>query len=350
MFSRSSKMTAGLFLMFSALCHGESLRNRAAKAGVLIGAAVNASYLSETDYTSTLSREFNMVEPEDAMKWEALRPDAKSFDFGSADRIVEFARVHGMKVRGHNLVWGSHNPAWLINGRHKPEDLVEMLHGHIRKVVDHFRGQVFAWDVVNEAFDEKGRLRDSIWRNRPGIGSGEGTEYIVQAFRWAHEADPAALLFYNEAEAEEINPKSDAVYAMVKDFRRRGIPMDGIGFQMHIMNLAPNFVSIAANFSRFSKLGIQIHITEIDVALPVDERGNVRDIADLTRQAEIFRTIAQICLQTPGCTAIQTWGITDKYSWLGWATHKTKGAGLLFDKRYRPKPAYQALLQALTEK
>lgn len=348
MFAQCLKAMAGLFLAISTCCYGQSLRDRAAKADILIGAAVNAAYLSENNYTSTLSREFSMVEPEDAIKWETLRPDAESFNFGPADRIVEFARVHGMKVRGHNLVWSTHNPPWLTEGGYKPAELSKLLHDHINKVVGHFRGKVFAWDVVNEGFDSQGHLRDSIWRNRPGIG--DGAEYIAQSFRWAHEADPAALLFYNEAEAEEGNPKSDAIYAMVKDFRKRGVPIDGVGFQMHIMNLATDFASIAANFSRFSKLGIQVHITEMDVAIPVDEHGDARDIADLTRQAEIYRTIVQICLQTPDCTAIQTWGVTDKYSWLGWATHQTKGMGLLFDRKYQPKPAYRALIQVLTEK
>jgi endo-1,4-beta-xylanase len=350
MFARRLSAMAGMLLTVSAHCYGQSLGERAAKADILVGAAVNLNYLSETGYTSTLSREFNMVEPEDAMKWEMLRPDAKTFNFSAADQIVEFARVHGMQVRGHNLVWSTHNPAWLTLGNYKPEELSELLHNHIEKVVSHFRGKVFAWDVVNEGFDEKGRLRDSIWRNQPGIGIGDDTGYMAQAFRWAHEADPSALLFYNEAEAEEINPKSDAIYAMVKDFRQRGIPMDGVGFQMHILNLAPDFASIAANFARFSKLGVQIHVTEMDVALPVDEHGKVRDAGDLARQADIYRNIAEICLRTRGCTALQTWGVTDKYSWLGWATHKNKGAGLLFDRGYQPKPAYHALIQVLTEK
>ncbi len=349
MYFRYLHFLAALLLVVAVHSAAESLRQQAAKADILIGAAVNVHYLSEAAYTSTLAREFNMVEPEDAMKWELLRPDEETFDFAAADCMVAFARTHGMKVRGHNLVWGTHNPEWLMRGSYEPHELSAVLRDHIRRVVSHFRGKVFAWDVVNEAFDERGQLRDSIWYNHPGIRRREGTDYIAQAFRWAHEADPDALLFYNEAEAEEINLKSDAIYAMVKDFRHRGVPIDGIGFQMHIFNLAPNFTAIADNFSRFNKLGVQIHITEMDVALPVDENGRLRNAADLERQADIYRKIAQICLQTRSCTAIQTWGMTDKYSWLGWATHKTKGAGLLFDRQFKPKPAYHALMQVLTK-
>lgn len=339
-----------MLVWVASLTGAQTLREKASNAGILVGASINVHYLSEADYTATLSHEFNLLEPEDAMKWETLRPNETAFDFGDADRIVAFARIHDMKVRGHNLVWGTHNPEWLTHGGYTSQKLSTLLHDHISRVVSHFRNKVFAWDAVNEAFDEKGNLRDSIWYNQPGIGASEGTAYIAQAFRWAHEADPDALLFYNEAEAEEFNPKSDAIYAMVKDFRQRGVPIDGIGFQMHIFNLTPNFSSIAANFARFGKLGIQIHITEMDVALPVSRDGTVMNATDLDRQAEIYREIVKICLQTPGCTAIQTWGITDKYSWLGWATHKTRGAGLLFDRQYHPKPAYKALEEVLSKR
>ena len=339
-----------LLFLFASFCNAQSLREKTPQVGILVGAAANVNYLSEAAYTSTLSREFNMLEPEDAMKWEVLRPNETTFNFEDADRIVEFARTHDMKVRGHNLVWGTHNPEWLTRDSYTSQKLSNLLHDHISRVLSHFRNKVFAWDVVNEAFDGKGNLRDSIWYNQPGIGAGDGTAYIAQAFRWTREADPDALLFYNEAEAEELNPKSDAIYAMVTDLRRRGVPIDGIGFQMHISNLTPNYASITANFARFGKLGIEIHITEMDVALPVTKDGAVIESDDLERQAGIYRKIVEICLQTPGCTAIQTWGVTDKYSWLGWATHKTKGAGLLFDHQYHPKPAYKALAEVLSKR
>ncbi len=209
-------------------------------------------------------------------------------------------------------------------------------------------GKVFAWDVVNEAFDENGHLRDSLWYNQPGIGlASNHTAHIEQAFRWAHEADPHALLFYNDAEAESINQKSDAIYSMAQNFQRRGVPIDGIGLQMHILNLTADVASISANIDRFARLGLQIHITEMDVALPTGADGQPLHPEDLAKQAEIYRQIAIICLQHPGCTALQTWGFTDKYSWLGWFTHGSKQDGLLFDRQFQPKPAYKALHEAL---
>jgi endo-1,4-beta-xylanase len=337
-------LSLNLVLGFSVPSPAQALREEAGRAGILIGTAVNVAYLSEPAYTRTLAREFNLLEPEDAMKWAAIRPDERTFDFTDADRLVGFAQAHGMKVRGHNLMWGTHNPPWLTEGQFTSEQLYELLHEHIHRVVTHYSGRVFAWDVVNEAFDENGRLRGSIWYNRPGIGlAGNGTAYLDQAFRWAHDADPHALLFYNDAEAEALNRKSDAIYSMVQDFKRRGVPIDGIGLQMHIFNLAPDIASIAANLGRFTKLGVQIHITEMDVALPVGADGTPLHPEDLERQAEIYRQISFLCRQHPGCTVIQTWGFTDKYSWLGWFTHGTQGDGLLFDRQYRPKPAYHAL-------
>ena len=350
----------------------QSLREAAQASGLLIGTAVRPPALSEPAYASTLAREFNMVEPEDALKWEVVHPERESYDFSQADQIVDFAARHGMKVRGHTLVWHRQNPKWLTEGKYTSGELAEILEKHIKTVVGHCRGKIFAWDVVNEAFDElhPGELRSTIWRDQPGIAiassyepratsnpgrselearsSKQSYSYIERCFRWAHEADPQALLFYNEAEAETMNPKSDAIYAMVRDFRQRGVPIDGVGLQMHIANLHADVASIAANIQRFTALGVQVHITEMDVALPVDAEGNAR-AEDLQLQADIYRQIATACVSHPGCTAIQTWGFTDKYSWIGSHSKKTQGAALLFDRNYQAKPAYDALRGALEQ-
>jgi endo-1,4-beta-xylanase len=321
-----------------------SLREAAHHSGMLMGAAARPEQLTEAAYAATLAREFNMLEPEDAMKWEVLRPDSQSFDFSQADRLVDFAARSDMKVRGHALVWHQQNPPWLTQGQFTPDELATLLEAHIKTVVGHYRGKVFAWDVANEAFDEQprlGQLRDTIWYDQPGIGSaGDGTVYLERCFRWAHEADPQALLFYNEAET--LGPKSDAIYAMVQDFRKRGVPIDGVGFEMHIGNLHLEIASISANIGRFTALGVQVHITEMDVALPVDANGNASP-GDLQRQADIYRQTAAACLANNGCTAIQTWGFTDKYSWIDWHSNDTLGAALPFDRNYLPKPAYQTL-------
>jgi endo-1,4-beta-xylanase len=326
----------------------QTLREAADSAHVLVSAAVRPSMLSEAAYSATLAREFNMVQPEDAMKWWTVRREAGGFDFREGDEVVRFAQAHGMKVRGHCLVWDHNNPEWLTQGHFTPPQMSRMLQEHITTVMKHYAGLVFAWDVVNEAMGENGRFKDSPWYNQPGIGLAEkGNAYIEQAFRWAHEADPQALLFYNEAEGEGLNRKSDAVYAMVKDFKRRGVPLDGVGLQMHISGLDLDTAPIAANIARLTGLGVQVHITELDVPLPVDASG-VAGHDDLVRQAEVYRGVVRACLQNPGCTAIQTWGFTDKYSWIGSHSHGARGAALLFDRAYKPKPAYDAVLEEIS--
>lgn len=346
-----------LIWILAALCFGlaapsppESLRKAADRSGILVGTAVRAGQLTEAAYAFTLMREFNMLEPEDALKWEVLRPDAQSIDFSQADKIVDFAVRHNMKVRGHTLVWHRQNPDWLTAELRSPDQLSKLLEIHIKTVVGHYKGKIFAWDVANEAFDEivPGTLRSTLWYNQPGIGySRQGFAYLAQCFRWAHEADPEALLFYNEAGAEEMNAKSDAIYAMVREFQRQGVPIHGVGLQMHIENLHLDVASVSENIARFTALGLQVHITEMDVSLPVDSNGNASR-EDLEHQASFYRAVAKACLSHPGCTAIQTWGFTDRYSWIGSHSKGARGAALLFDRNCRPKPAYEALRQVVS--
>jgi len=332
----------------TAVCWAQSLRQEADSAGVLVGAAARPYLLSEKAYSSILAREFNMIEPEDALKWPALRPDAATFDFHQADEVVRFAQAHQMKVRGHCLVWDHDNPDWLTKRNYTTRQLSHILHDHIAQVMKHYRGQVFAWDVINEATDENGNVRDSIWYNQPGIGfTGHGAAYIEQVFRWAHKADPNALLFFNEAEAEGLNCKSDALYAMMKKFKRRKVPINGVGLQMHIPALYADIVAITANITRLTALGLQVHITEFDVSLPVDSNG-AASAEDLLRQASVYGDIVRACLNSSGCTAIQTWGFTDKYSWIGSHSRHTRGAALPFDASYQPKAAWRAMRDELS--
>lgn len=327
-----------------------TLREAADRAGVLVGAAVRPALFSEAAYSETLGHEFNMVEPEDAMKWWTIRHEREGFDFKSGDEVLRFAQAHGMKVRGHCLVWDHSNPRWLSDGNFSSAQLAKMMQEHISTVMKHYSGQVFAWDVVNEALNEDGTVKDSIWYNKPGIGmAGKNSAYVEQAFRWAHEADPKALLFYNENSGEGLGRKSDAIYAMVKDFKTRGVPIDGVGLQMHVGRLDFDTEALQKNIARLTALGLQVHITELDVSLPVDGQGVARP-DDLERQAVVYSGVVQACLQNPGCTAIQTWGFTDKWSWIGSHSHHTRGAGLPFDGVYRLKPAYAAMLEEIAAK
>lgn len=314
-----------------------SLRSLAEARSISIGAAVDAGALwADRLYGKTLAREFNMVTPENEMKFASLQPIRNRYNFRDADTIVRFAKAHGMQVRGHTLVWHHQLPMWLIERRWTREELIEILREHISTVVGRYRGQVVAWDVVNEAIADDGSLRNTFWLQ------GIGPEYIEMAFRWAHEADPKALLFYNDYGGEGLGRKSDAIYALVRELLQRGVPIHGVGLQMHVsIDRYPKPQDVALNMERLSKLGLQIHITEMDVRikLPATEEK-------LIQQARIYRDILEVALSTKNCTAFVMWGFTDLYSWIprryrGW------GDALIFDEAYYPKPAYFAIRNVL---
>ena len=260
-----------------------TLREAGSAKNVIIGAATDRRHLREAAYASTLAAEFRELEPENQMKLGPIHPhlgtDAFAYDFSPADELVRFAQQHNMLVRGHCFVWHEQVAGWVTEGvanrTYDAAALSQILQNHISTVAKHFAGNVWAWDVVNEAFKDDGAMRSTVWYDTPGIGfAGKGTAYIEQALRWAHTADPGTKLFYNDYDSETINAKSDAIYAMAKDSRSRSVPLDGIGLQMHInlsFNEPKTLNSFAANLKRFSDLGMDIHITEFDVALDSDD-------------------------------------------------------------------------------
>lgn len=323
------------------------LRDLASQHHIIVGAAVPSRLLSDPQYTAILSSEFSQLEPENEMKFAPIHPrpdsDPAPYNFAGADALVSFAHDHGLLVRGHTLVWHKQTPDWVTKGNFTAPQLADVLHSHIRTVVSRYASKVYAWDVVNEAFNTDGSLRDTVWFNQPGINAGAGTNYIEQAFRWTREADPSAKLFYNDYDAEELNAKSDAIYAMARDFKRRDVPLDGIGFQAHLtlkFDDPAKLESFAKNLDRFAKLGLELHITELDVRL--DDSTS----ASLAAQAKLYGEIASVCIRQPACKLIQTWGITDKYSWIPGFFHG-QGWALLWDEKYQKKPALDALRSAL---
>ncbi|MGD0568962.1 MAG: endo-1,4-beta-xylanase [Candidatus Sulfotelmatobacter sp.] len=329
----------------------ETLRQAGATHNLIIGAAASSRYLSEPDYAAVLGTEFSQLQAENEMKFAVIHPrpnaDLQPYDFSRADALVAFAQNHNMLVRGHTLVWHKQVPKWISEGSYTPPELANILLDHTTTVMNHFGSKVYAWDVVNEAFNDDGSMRNSVWYNQPGIGfAGSGTRYIEQALEWAHAANPNAKLFYNDYDAETINQKSDAIYAMAKDFKKRGVPLDGIGFQTHITLNFDNpekLASYARNLKRFAKLGLDLHITELDIRL------NDSSAASLKQQAKLYAEITQLCFRQRQCKVLQTWGFTDKHSWIpgffpgmDWA--------LMWDANYAKKPAYSAVEDALEKR
>lgn len=345
-------------ILLPTLLGAQTLRQMGSQRALLMGAAADASDASPdpliTDplYSSTLSAQYSMLEPENAMKWAAIHPAQNTYNFQPGDELVTFAQAHQMQIRGHNLCWEVYNPAWVntIAATAAATTMSGILQSHITTVLTHYQGKVFAWDVVNEAVsDTQGStgtaMKDSIWYNQPGIGL-TGTGYVEQAFRWAHAADPNALLFYNDYNIEQAGAKFNAVYAMVKDFVTRGVPINGVGIQMHLDTTGyPTSTGLAQNIQQLTALGLQVHITEMDVRIPVDSSGNAT-AANLQAQAATYQRILTICLQNPGCTAFQTWGFTDKHSWIP-GSYPGYGAALPFDVNYQSKPALTSMISTL---
>lgn len=304
----------------------------AAAHGITFGAAADANRLSTTQYTDLLSQQFTGITAENEMKWDAIEPTRGTFTFGPADALVSFAQSHHMRVRGHNLVWHNQLASW-VSTITSGTDLLQAMRDHIAGEAGHFRGKVVSWDVVNEAFNEDGTRRASIFQQEIG------GIYLEDAFRAAHAADPHALLCYNDFNIEGINAKSDAVFAMVKDFKARGVPIGCVGFQAHlIVGEVPS--SFQANLQRFARLGVTVQITELDVRMPTPA-----STANLQQQAKDYQSVIQACLGVFRCNDITTWGVYDGASWVP-GTFPGQGAALLFDTNFNKKPAYFAALQA----
>ena len=313
------------------------LRDAAQGAGKLVGAAVQSGLLADGRYGGVLSRHFNYLTAEYEMKWDAIERTRGANNFAAGDAIVAYGQSTGMKIKGHALIWHGSVPSWV--GSLSSDDLRVAFEQHIRSVVEHFRGRVLAWDVVNEAIADDGSgLRDTVFRQKLG------DQYIADAFRIARQADPQARLFYNDYGGEGLSQKSNRIYDLVQSLRAQGVPIDGVGLQMHITGSnPPSEASVASNMSRLASLGLLVNISEMDV--------RIRDLPATTRletQRAVYRSMVSVCVAEPQCDAVTFWGFTDAYSWID----AQFGADdpLLFDDNYGAKPAYNGVFDALSRR
>ncbi|MEV0741461.1 non-reducing end alpha-L-arabinofuranosidase family hydrolase [Streptomyces sp. NPDC050549] len=298
-----------------------TLGAQAAQSGRYFGTAVAAGKLGDGTYATILDREFNMVTPENEMKWDTTEPSRGSFNFNPADQIVNHATAHGQRLRGHTLVWHSQLPGW-VSGITDANTLRTVMNNHITGVMNHYKGKIYAWDVVNEAFADgsSGQHRSSVFQNLLGDG------FIEQAFRTARAADPAAKLCYNDYNIENwSDAKTQGVYRMVRDFKSRGVPIDCVGFQAHFGTGGPP-ASLQTTLSNFAALGVDVQITELDIAQAA---------------SGAYTNTVKACMNVARCTGITVWGIRDSDSW------RTGQNPLLFDNGGNKKPAYNAVLSAL---
>ena len=328
-----------------------SLRAHAEVDGLLIGCAVVPQRLnSEVLYASAVAAEANILVAENAMKWAALRPAPDRFDFRAAADLLAFAQKHGQKLRGHNLCWHESIPAWFVGAVNK-DNARQFLTQHIQTVAGHYASKIHSWDVVNEAIDIHSGRPDGL-RKTPWLEL-IGPDYLDLAYRTARQADPHALLTYNDYAFETDSPdqraKREQVMRLVQGFKERGVPIDAVGIQSHLSATDPVPGEGLRGFVRQMRhVNMQVFVTEMDVnESKLSGSSEERDAA----VAKIYGDYATMMLAEPNVTALLTWGITDRYTWLNggkWA--RTDGSlqrCLPLDADYRPTLAFFALRDAI---
>ena len=287
------------------------------------GTAIAAYKLSDSTYSTIANREFDMITAENEMKMDATEPSQNQFNFSSGDQILNWATSNGKRMRGHALAWHQQQPSWMQNM--SGTALRNAMLNHVTQVATHYKGKIYAWDVVNEAFADgsSGGRRDSNLQRT-------GDDWIEAAFRAARAADPNAKLCYNDYNTDNWNwEKTRAVYNMVKDFKARNVPIDCVGFQSHFNSGSPYPSNYRTTLQNFADLGVEVQITELDI----EGSGQT--------QADTYAKVVADCMAVSQCAGITVWGVRDSDSW------RASGTPLLFDGSGNKKLAYTAVLDTL---
>lgn len=310
-----------------------TLRSLAAGRGVRIGCAVGRAFWSDERYRELLARECNVIVAENVMKWGLIHPERERYDWGPADELVAFARAHRMRMRGHTFVWHRQAPPWLEKGTFGRDEFFGILREHVTALAVRYQGVVAEWDVVNEALDDNGGfLRNSFWSRACG------QDFIDAAFSYAHEADPDALLFYNDYGIEYECVKQERLFELLRGMIARGVPIHGVGLQCHFETGKVPVEGMRRVIGRIAKLGLKAAITELDIRI-----ARPTGAQELAQQAKEYAALTRVFLEFSGsCDCQLTWGITDRYSWVPVFFEGFDDA-LLFDREYRPKPAADAV-------
>ncbi|WP_405730403.1 endo-1,4-beta-xylanase [Streptomyces sp. NBC_01537] len=310
------------------------LRDLATAKGRYIGSAATASELNISSYAALEGTQFNSATPGNEMKWESVEATRGTYNWTGGDNLVSFAQAHSMQVRGHTLVWHSQLPSWLTSGTFTNDELHALLVKHVTDEVTHFKGKINQWDVVNEPLNEDGTYRASLWYNQLG------SSYIADALRAARAADPAAKLYINDYNTDGTGSKSDGMYNLAKSLLAQGVPLDGIGFQGHlIVGSVPT--TVQTNLQRFADLGLDVAVTELDVRMTLPATT-----ALLTQQKADFKSVVSACLAVSRCVGVTVWGLGDATSWVP-GVFPGQGAANIYDENYQPKPAFYGVAEAL---
>jgi len=319
-----------------------------------IGVAVSPGSLSG-DEAQLIVQQFNSITPENAMKMGPIHPQEHRYNWAFADSIVNFAQAHGIKVRGHNLCWHEQTPNWLfkdsLGNQVSKEVLLRRLKEHITTVVNRYKGKVYAWDVVNEAVDDDSTrlLRNSLWYQICG------EDFIIKAFEYAHEADPNAVLFYNDYNTERPE-KRERVYKLLKKLIDAKVPINGVGLQAHWSVYEPSENELRAAIEKFASLGLKVQITELDISVYPWEKNRrakrpgesdaftpEREQQQLEQYKKVFRIFRDYKNVITGVTF---WNVSDRNTWLdGYPVPGRKNYPLLFDQKLQPKKAYYEVIK-----
>ncbi len=345
---------------------GPPTLKEAFKHDFLIGAALNQNQFTGADTVGgkVISEQFNSITPENVLKWESVHPQPDKYDFEPGDAYVAFGEKHGMFIIGHTLVWHNQTPRWVFedaNGKPVDRDtLLKRLHDHIQTVMGRYKGRIKGWDVVNEALNEDGTMRQTQWLKIIG------DDYIAKAFEFAHEADPAAELHYNDYSLENEAKRKGAI-ELVKKLKAQGVPITAVGLQGHDKMDWPTAAREDATISDFAKLGVKVMITELDVdVLPSPARNQTADITlrmeqqaktnpytnglpDAVQQqlakryADLFAVFVK---HRDVVSRVTFWGVRDSDSWLNnWPARGRTSYPLLFDREGKPKAAFEAVIK-----
>lgn len=314
----------------------------------LIGVAVTPRHLQDSATSAFILRHFNSLTAENVMKMEPIHPEEERYNWGGADAIVHFATENRLKVRGHTLCWHNQAPKWMFYdaaGKLVGKDtLLNRLRKHIHDVVSRYKGRIYAWDVVNEAVSDRPSefLRNSLWYQICG------EDFIAHAFRYAHEADPDAVLFYNDYNTE--NPaKRDKIYRLLKKLRDADVPVHAIGLQGHWSVKDPSRELLASAIEQYASLGIKIQITELDVSVftndKMPEQRNFTPEQEEQQEQQYVMLFGTFRKYRDVITGVTFWNISDRSSWLdNFPVRGRKNYPLLFDEKLQPKKAYRKVI------
>ncbi len=309
---------------------GSRLRDLAASHDILFGYAALQGFYEQPDgavYADIAGEEFNFVTTENSLKWDLVNPLPGKYRWAQSENLVQHAKARRQAIHGHTLVWYTQLPGWIK--RSALADREVHMREYIDRVLTRYRDDIPIWDVVNEALEEDGTLRNSVWYQAMG------GDFIDIAFRQARLSAPDATLLYNDYDVSFAGPKSDGLVSLMTALKDAGTPVDGVGFQMHLDADFDRYDEVAATFQKIANLDLDIYITELDVSI----RSGMTE----EQQADVYEEVLSLCLAQTRCKAFQAWGFTDMYSW------RREYNPLLLDRRYQPKPAYFALQRRLSE-